>query len=278
MKLTQRPAFAHSTPSNVLVSTYQLEDSDSRIGSLYVLSHNLGIVRCIKAPGGVFRFDFLKPHVVIAAITDGSLFTASISDSPSDSSISVAEDILLDVSSSPSSDRVSCTDKSGCAYIVDLTASTVIVWTCAQRDHLVCTGGEDAALKVWDARSQSIAQRFNEFEAGVTFSEWQEDNLILTGSYDQHIRLFDMRNNREAIKTVETHGGVWHIENCQRAGVEHYLAACMYGGWVLFDQNFDIVKCDKDAGEHLLYGVTLLNENTIAYTTFNDFMVSTAAL
>uniref|UniRef100_A0A7I4YBB7 methylated diphthine methylhydrolase n=1 Tax=Haemonchus contortus TaxID=6289 RepID=A0A7I4YBB7_HAECO len=253
-------------------------DSDSRIGSLYVLSHNLGIVRCIKAPGGVFRFDFLKPHVVIAAITDGSLFTASISDSPSDSSISVAEDILLDVSSSPSSDRVSCTDKSGCAYIVDLTASTVIVWTCAQRDHLVCTGGEDAALKVWDARSQSIAQRFNEFEAGVTFSEWQEDNLILTGSYDQHIRLFDMRNNREAIKTVETRGGVWHIENCQRAGVEHYLAACMYGGWVLFDQNLDIVKCDKDAGEHLLYGVTLLNENTIAYTTFNDFMVSTAAL
>ncbi|KAK6009058.1 WD domain, G-beta repeat protein [Ostertagia ostertagi] len=216
INLPQRPAFARCTPSKLLVSTYQLEGSDSRVGSLYILSHSLDICRCITAPAGVFRFDFVEPHVVIAAITDGSLFTASITDSQSNSSISVAEDILLDVSSRSSTSHVSCTDKMGFAYVVDLAVGIVTsrwkahslpytdtgceVWTCAQHDNMLCTGGEDETLKVWDARSQCVVQRFSQFEAGVTFSEWQEDRLILSGSYDQNIRLFDMRNNRDAVK------------------------------------------------------------------------------
>ncbi|PIO62492.1 hypothetical protein TELCIR_15946 [Teladorsagia circumcincta] len=102
--------------------------------------------------------------------------------------------------------------------------------------------------------------------------------LILSGSYDENIRLFDMRNGREALKTVKTDGGVWHIENCERGGLPYYLSSCMYGGWALLDQNFDVVNSDKLAGEQLLYGITMLNENTLAYTTFNDFKVSTAAL
>ncbi|KAK5969785.1 WD domain G-beta repeat protein [Trichostrongylus colubriformis] len=294
IKLPQRPAFARSTPSKLLVSTYQLTSPDSRVGSLYILSHSLDIVHCITAPAGVFRFDFLAPNVIIAAVTSGSLWITSITDSPSNSAINVAEDLLLDVSAPSLSNHVCCTDKMGSAYIVDVAASTVIanwrahslpytdtgceVWTCAQHENLVCTGGEDATLKVWDTRSQSAVQTFKQFEAGVTFSEWQEDNLLLTGSYDQHIRLFDMRNNREALKTAEMNGGVWHIENCERAGMRCYLASCMYGGWALTDENFDVIRSDKNAGEQLTYGVTVLNENSLAYTTFNDFKVSTADL
>ncbi|KAK6044423.1 WD domain, G-beta repeat protein [Cooperia oncophora] len=148
--------------------------------------------------------------------------TNAFQDSPSSSSLPVAEDILLDVSSPSPSNHVSCTDKMGFAYVVDLGTGIVIaswkahslpytdtgceVWTCAQKDTTVCTGGEDATLKVWDARSHSVVQRFSEFEAGVTFSDWQDDNLILTGSYDQHIRLFDMRNRRGSDQNYEGEG------------------------------------------------------------------------
>ncbi|VDM61766.1 unnamed protein product [Angiostrongylus costaricensis] len=74
LDLPQNPAFVLSTQFNVLVSTYQLEGACSRIGSIYILSHDLDIIRCIVAPAGVFRFELLDSDVVIAAVTDGSLF------------------------------------------------------------------------------------------------------------------------------------------------------------------------------------------------------------
>uniref|UniRef100_A0A0K0DI52 Vps16_N domain-containing protein n=1 Tax=Angiostrongylus cantonensis TaxID=6313 RepID=A0A0K0DI52_ANGCA len=74
VRLPQNPAFVLSTQFNVLVSTYQLEEACSRVGSIYILSHDLDIIRCIVAPAGVFRFELLDSDVVIAAVTDGSLF------------------------------------------------------------------------------------------------------------------------------------------------------------------------------------------------------------
>ncbi|KAK6741623.1 hypothetical protein RB195_009472 [Necator americanus] len=265
LKLNQRPAFARSTNSNILVSTYQLEEPDSRKGSIYLLSNTLDIIHHIDAPAGVFRFDFLKPNVVIAAVTNGSLFTTTFDDSPSTASIHVSDEMLLDVSSPSLTSYVSCTDKAdtGCE-----------VWTCSLNDTLLCTGGEDAVLKVWDIRSQTMVQRLNEFNAGVTFSNWKKDNVIITGSYDQHIRLFDMRKSKESLKAIETSGGVWHIEDYQNARKQYRVAACMYGGWTLLDENFDIIKADDKAGQELLYGVTMANENLLIYTTFNDYKVT----
>ncbi|RCN35612.1 WD domain, G-beta repeat protein [Ancylostoma caninum] len=290
IKLPQRPAFARSTSSIVLVSTYQLEGPDSRVGSLYLLSHNLQIVQCIKAPAGVFRLEFLKPDVIIAAVTDGSLFTTTLDASPSTESIPVAEDILLDVSSPSPSSNVACTDKNGCAHIVDIGTGTVVaswkahslpytgtgceVWTCSLNDTLLCTGGEDATLKVWDVRTESTVQRMTEFTAGVTFSSWRKEHIILTGSYDQHIRLFDMRKSKEPLKINETSGGVWHIEDCHHSGKQCHIAACMYGGWTLLDENFDTIKEEEKAGQELLYGVTMASENLLVYTTFNDYKVT----
>ncbi|EYC27918.1 hypothetical protein Y032_0008g253 [Ancylostoma ceylanicum] len=46
--------------------------------------------------------------------------------SPSTESIPVAEDILLDVSSPSPSSNVACTDKNGCAHIVDIGTGTVV--------------------------------------------------------------------------------------------------------------------------------------------------------
>ncbi|ETN83820.1 WD domain, G-beta repeat protein [Necator americanus] len=290
LKLNQRPAFARSTNSNILVSTYQLEEPDSRKGSIYLLSNTLDIIHHIDAPAGVFRFDFLKPNVVIAAVTNGSLFTTTFDDSPSTASIHVSDEMLLDVSSPSLTSYVSCTDKAGYAHMIDVDTETVIstwkahslpytdtgceVWTCSLNDTLLCTGGEDGVLKVWDIRSQTMVQRLNEFNAGVTFSNWKKDNVIITGSYDQHIRLFDMRKSKESLKAIETSGGVWHIEDYQNARQQYRVAACMYGGWTLLDENFDIIKADDKAGQELLYGVTMANENLLIYTTFNYYKVT----
>ncbi|KAK6044375.1 hypothetical protein COOONC_18120 [Cooperia oncophora] len=238
IKLPQRPAFARSTASQLLVSTYQLEGSDSRVGSLYILTHSLDIVRCITAPAGVFRFDFVEPHVIIAAVTDGSLFTASIT-----------EDILLDVSSPSPSNHVSCTDKMGFAYVVDLGTGIVIaswkahslpytdtgceVWTCAQKDTTVCTGGEDATLKVWDARSHSVVQRFSEFEAGVTFSDWQK-YLILTGSYDQQYVCSTCVIDGKRSKLRRADGGVWKSKTVSAGTTSSHARSCNVRCWALY--------------------------------------------
>ncbi|VDM70539.1 unnamed protein product [Strongylus vulgaris] len=272
------------------------------------MSPTLDILQCIKAPAGVFRFEFLKSDVVIAAVTDGSLFITTFEASPSTESIPVSGDMLLDVSSSSRTD-VACTDKAGNAHIVDINTGTVVatwkahslpytnegceVWTCSLNDTLLCTGAEDATLKVWDTRTKTLVQRLTDFDAGITYSSWQEEHgslvckyilcqlsllseglIILTGSYDQHIRLFDTRQTKEPLKTKETAGGVWHIEDHMRTGKRYHMAACMYGGWTFLDDNFDAITSNEKAGQELLYGVTMPSESLLVYTTFNDYKVT----
>ncbi|KHJ83747.1 WD domain, G-beta repeat protein [Oesophagostomum dentatum] len=152
------------------------------------------------------------------------------------------------------------------------------VWTCNLNDALLCTGGEDASLKVWDVRTQSMVQRVTEFSAGVTFSKWQEENIILTGSYDQHVRVFDIRKSKEPLKDRETSGGVWYVEQFQHADKQHYIAACMYGGWAILNENLEFIKTDEKAGKELLYGVTMASENLLVYTTFNDYKVTSVTV
>ncbi|WKX98194.1 hypothetical protein Q1695_013682 [Nippostrongylus brasiliensis] len=292
--LPQRPAFIRSALSSVVASTYQLEDSGERKGSIYILSHNLEIGQCIRTPAGVFRFDFLEPSIIIAAVADGSLFTTSINETECSDTISVCEDVLLDVATVPESNVVSCTDKSGRVHLVDVVPGKVVtswdahvlpytnsgceVWTCAMRENLLCTGGEDGILKIWDLRSHSFVQQCRRFDAGVTFTSWIQSHSILTGSYDQHIRLFDVRNTKEPLIYVKTNGGVWHVENCEYGGTQHYLASCMYGGWALLDGDFKTIKSDETAGEQLLYGATKINDQYLMYVTFNDFTVTTTSL
>lgn len=219
VKLPQRPAFVRSNASDVFVSTYQLDGSGSRVGSIYILSHGLDVARCIPAPAGVFRFEFLDPHMIIAAVTDGSLFTSSTTDPASSASFHVTDNVLLDVSSCSEAKFVSCTDDSGSVHIVDVAQRAVIsswkahvlpytnagceVWTCAIKGNMLCSGGEDARLKLWDIRCRSDVGCCTRFEAGVTFCSWQDENLVLTGSYDQHIRLLDVRRLKEPCKNVE---------------------------------------------------------------------------
>ncbi|VDO99691.1 unnamed protein product [Heligmosomoides polygyrus] len=201
VKLPQRPAFVRSNASDVFVSTYQLDGSGSRVGSIYILSHGLDVARCIPAPAGVFRFEFLDPHMIIAAVTDGSLFTSSTTDPASSASFHVTDNVLLDVSSCSEAKFVSCTDDSGSVHIVDVAQRAVIsswkahvlpytnagceVWTCAIKGNMLCSGGEDARLKLWDIRCRSDVGCCTRFEAGVTFCSWQDENVA---GFDRQLR------------------------------------------------------------------------------------------
>ncbi|VDM55290.1 unnamed protein product, partial [Angiostrongylus costaricensis] len=227
-------------------------------------------------------FTFTQFLVIISEEVPLSGLTIIFLDRPFSHSIDVAEDLLLDVSSPLLSNNVVCTDSTGSAYLVDLATEKKIsdwkahslpysdarceVWTCASNGNLVCTGGEDATLKIWDVRDHSAIQQHSEFSAGVTFSGWEGDHvrLLTTGRYKLSVMILGF----------QTAGGVWHIENCERT----YLVACMYGGWALFDKNLKLSLANKTAGEQLLYGVTMISDRSIVYTSFNDCKVTITTL
>ncbi|WKX98193.1 hypothetical protein Q1695_013682 [Nippostrongylus brasiliensis] len=287
--LPQRPAFIRSALSSVVASTYQLEDSGERKGSIYILSHNLEIDAVGNVRNSWQYYQGQATRSLVAGCRSDVVDETECSDT-----ISVCEDVLLDVATVPESNVVSCTDKSGRVHLVDVVPGKVVtswdahvlpytnsgceVWTCAMRENLLCTGGEDGILKIWDLRSHSFVQQCRRFDAGVTFTSWIQSHSILTGSYDQHIRLFDVRNTKEPLIYVKTNGGVWHVENCEYGGTQHYLASCMYGGWALLDGDFKTIKSDETAGEQLLYGATKINDQYLMYVTFNDFTVTTTSL
>lgn len=290
IRLPQRPAFSLLHPSYLVVSTYQLDSAaDSRAGSLHFLSAQLESLHVHSTPAGVFRFVFPSSSVCVSALTDGSIYSTNMSDFTS-SSFSVSEKMLLDVSCH--GDNALCTDNNGHAHYVNTDTSTIVtswlahklpftsepceVWTCCLHDDMACTGGEDALLRLWDVRTAVSVGVAKLFEAGVTYSRWMDSHTLLTGSYDQKIRLIDTRNMKESIKEIETAGGVWHVETSSHDDTVRHLAACMYGGWALFDEDFQPLASDEKAGEQLLYGAAMLSANRLAYSTFNDYTVTAA--
>ncbi|PAV88903.1 hypothetical protein WR25_02749 isoform B [Diploscapter pachys] len=309
IRLDQRPAFARRlasaldltedfdivAPHSAVVSTYQLDSehhSEPRQGSLCLVevdeNGNISLKKSIPKAAGVFRFEYLSSSRLISALTNGSLSIDDLNAKSDD--IPVCDNMLLDVS--PLDGVAFTSDNKGNAYVVDLNSETLVsswlahqlaysndpceVWTCSLRKGNVgCTGAEDETLKIWDTRSRTLVSQCKLFEAGVTFSQWIDENQILTGSYDEHIRVLDTRNLKQEVHKIKANGGVWNIEiDLDKGSNPLYLVSCMYGGWMLMNSNFDILKQNEEAGKQLLYGATIINSNKLIYTTFNDFTVS----
>lgn len=298
LTLAQRPAFAarFSDGNRALVSTYQLDQKEaSRAGSLCIVSledGRLSLEKTIPTTAGVFRFEWRNAQTSIAALTDGTLAINRLSDTFTSDTIPVTSNMLLDVSQSDSS-LTGATDDRGNAYVVDLDTSTVVaswaahslpyatddkceVWTCAitKDSSVMATGADDGLLKLWDTRSRTSIGHFKLFDAGVTFVEWTSDDLLTTGSYDEHVRLLDRRQPRQEVKKTKLHGGVWNLSHfTAESGQKRCVAACMYGGYaVLDDEDLSILEENEAAGGQLLYGATWMGQG-ILYTTFNDYKV-----
>uniref|UniRef100_A0A1I7XSP6 methylated diphthine methylhydrolase n=1 Tax=Heterorhabditis bacteriophora TaxID=37862 RepID=A0A1I7XSP6_HETBA len=299
--LSQRPAFILSNIEHLVVSTYQLNSPDIRSGAIYILSKDLQTLNVIPTTAGVFRFKWFGIDQVICALSDGSICIIPLNGKSFDCSLPVSRNMLLDVSHFDH--HAVTTDNTGYLYFVDLETSSTIgswiahslpytntgceVWTCAIKtcSTVACTGGEDAALRLWDIRTQSSVSQYKLYDAGVTFSDWEDENTIISGSYDQKIRLHDIRNMKVLLKEVEinvevlkTSGGVWNVEKTVFNNRSLYLAACMYGGWKLFNNEFNLLAENTGAGAELLYGASLLSVKSLAYTTFNDYKVTAEPL
>lgn len=284
--LPQRPAFSlfHSS-SLLVVSTYQLESSNSRAGALHLLSPDLSQDDIITTSAGVFRFQFLSDRIV-SALTDGSLSIASLPQKTTLSSFTVSDNMLLDVSLLSGSTALT-SDNSGRLFLADLDTEVVTaswnahklpytgqgceVWTCSFLSSSLCvSGAEDATMCLWDLTSHTKVAQSKVFGSGVVFTAPRGDNSILTGSYDEHVRLFDKRNLKSIVKEIKLPGGVWNIEQLSDG---RCICACMYGGWVILDDDFNVIKKDEQSGSELLYGATLIN-STLAYVTFNNYTVT----
>ncbi|CAI4230774.1 unnamed protein product [Auanema sp. JU1783] len=289
LTLPQRPAFCSYHNSSLIISTYQLETSSTRAGTLYFLDPALLVKNSIELPAGIFRFECPKPDLCVSALTDGSLAFTNLNDNTS-TFTNVSEHMLLDLSLE--SDHCLTSDNKGNIYLVDVNSGSVEkhanahslpytsdceIWTCSLGQDFACSGGEDAVVRLWCPRTFSSLGVIKGFEAGVTFTKFVNDKTLLTGSYDHSIRLFDLRNFKTPIKEHKTAGGVWHIEQ-EHDGEKRWLASCMYGGWELLDSELISIKTDIAAGSNLLYGVTFLPNNQLAYVTFNDYSVSLSSI
>lgn len=83
---------------------------------------------------------------------------------------------------------------------------------------------------------------------------------------------------RKLIYYFKTAGGVWHIESRHSGDSEQHIAACMYGGFAIFDANWNATYICEEAGKELLYGVSFVDSSTVSFTTFNDYQVTTEVL
>ncbi|GMT18825.1 hypothetical protein PFISCL1PPCAC_10122 [Pristionchus fissidentatus] len=274
------------------------EHASSRSGSLLFIDNYSNpsslSPREVPTNGGVFRFSFLDQSKIIAALTTGRLAIVSTTDYSITESDALVDTMLLDVSPSPSSpSTVLSSTNQGSLLLVDIDRMTTVfkwdahalpwtnepceVWTCEMLENtVVCSGGEDTVLKVWDTRSiERPSSQIKVFDAGVTFIQSIGNKTILTGSYDESIRVIDLRSPKTPLHQVKCNGGVWHLEKSSIG----WTASCMYGGWMMVDDQFNPIAQNEAAGKTLLYGSGLSPDGkTMAYCTFNDYTLTVSQL
>eukprot|EP00127_Corallochytrium_limacisporum_P000242 Clim_evm10s8 gene=Clim_evmTU10s8 len=125
-------------------------------------------------------------------------------------------------------------------------------WTATQRrftenweqwpeTEIVWTGGDDAALCVWDLRVSPVTERpvlanRREHQAGVTaLARHGKAECMISGSYDDTVRIWDCRALRQPLGSLEVGGGVWRIKPHPIHGSRRTLLACMYNGFAVAD-------------------------------------------
>lgn len=105
--------------------------------------------------------------------------------------------------------------------------------------HVVLSGGDEGALKVWDLRvgtASAIHTFQHTFQAGVTViaPHPRRDHLVACGSYDETVALFDLRSVSQSKPKPLCHseplgGGMWRIKWHPRHD-DRLLLGAMHGG------------------------------------------------
>ena len=134
---------------------------------------------------------------------------------------------------------------------------------------LVFTGGDDAALKVFDLRVATAAQMVNRKHhgAGVTslLSDVHREHRFYSGSYDDTLAAWDSRSLRCPVETAHLSGGVWRIRQHPR-DPEVLAVAAMYNGFHLFDIENNASSIHYTEHDSIAYGVDFCVDGTSTET------------
>ena len=147
-------------------------------------------------------------------------------------------------------------------------------WTCQfnyQDRNILYSGGDDSLFKIWDLRtSKSVTNKIH--EAGVTSISHhpRQEFTLVTGSYDEKIRLWDTRSLKQPLNEKNTGGGVWRLKWHPKEDL--MLAACMYNGFHIYNQNLELQK-SNNLHESIAYGADWSYKNNLIGTcSFYDHL------
>jgi len=159
--------------------------------------------------------------------------------------------------------------------------------TDAGEAELVYTGGDDAALKAFDARccditsseSRPVLVNRKHHTAGVTslLCDIRTDYRLFSGSYDDTLATWDTRMFRSPVEQVGMGGGVWRIRQHLTADNNLLAVAAMYNGFHIYDVTTNSSAVHFTGHDSIAYGVDIypgqLDTLTLVSCSFYDHLV-----
>ena len=271
---------------------------------------------------GVFDMRLLTSSIVVAGRTDGSVTLIEVK-GPQEvrqcTTIPVGTDMVT-TAFAVGNDTLFTTHHKGAAALVDASGTGMVLkqWTAHEFDawagdalpsgSVVCTGGDDGKLKLWDLRAQSgseddedgnkgkapLAAGMCRFEAGVVTVLAQAthrglgglgEHHLLVGTYDEQVAIVDIRAMKRPLAAGSAGGGAWRIRPIAGPAGEgrgNVAIAAMHGGAI--EATIDATKdgdamvavaqdearyhCHKD--DVLVYDVAPLPDGRVASVSFYD--------
>ncbi|KAK6642819.1 hypothetical protein RUM43_004321 [Polyplax serrata] len=124
--------------------------------------------------------------------------------------------------------------------------------------NIIYSGGDEGLLKVWDRRSEgsSSVATSKKHSAGVTAltSNIHKEYNLVSGSYDETVLFWDTRSWKRPVEEIMASGGIWRLKWEPSNRSRYLLAACVYGGFQIYDTI--LYKSVSEYKEHksLAYG------------------------